>query len=307
MSSLLTVLTPSYNRAHTLNECYISLSNQTDNDFEWLIVDDGSVDNTRALVEEFQANANFPIRYIYKNNGGKHTALNIGISNIDTELTIIVDSDDILTRDAVKAIKNIWSSYRKMTKICGISFLRGYDEVNPIGDKYPKDLFISNHIECRSNMAIGGDKSEVFLTRVLKEFPFPEIDGEIFMGEGIVWNRMAHKYEMVYVNKIIYITEYLEGGLTKLGRALRIKCPIGGMINAKEGLSNRYKLKVRVKNILLYICYGFFAKKSFKDMCISSEHPKVTLLTLPFGYILYRYWKAKYLQDGRGFQWRFIF
>ena len=197
--------------------------------------------------------------------------------------------------DAVKSIKDIWLDYRKQATICGIAFLRGHDETNPIGDKFPKDLFISNHIECRSNRDVGGDKSEVFLTKVLKEFPFPEIEGEIFMGEGIVWNRMAHKYNMIYINKIIYVTKYLEDGLTRSGRKLRIQCPIGGMINAQEGLSSRYKLKVRMKNILLYTCYGFFAKKSLKEMCTDSQQPMLLLFSIPFAYSLYSYWKAKYL------------
>lgn len=295
MNHLLSVLTPTYNRAHTLINCYKSLCNQTDKDFEWLIVDDGSTDQTKTLISNWQQQAKFTIRYIFKKNGGKHTALNIGFQHIDSELTIILDSDDLLTRDAVETIRNSWPAYRATKDLCGIAFLRGFDQNNVIGDKFPQDLFISNHIECRSNMNVSGDKSEVFLTSVLKEYLFPEIAGESFIGEGLAWNRMAQKYNMVYVNKIIYISEYLEGGLTKQGRRLRVRSPIGGMLHAKEALSPKYKLHIRLKNMLLYTCYGYFARKSLKFMINDSKYPLLLLVSLPVSYGLYRYWKTKYL------------
>ena len=294
MKHTLTILTPTYNRAYILSNCYESLKFQTCKDFIWLIIDDGSIDNTKELADQWIAENKISIQYFYKKNGGKHTAINFGMLYVNTDLSMIVDSDDILTSDAVESIRDYWEKYKRNTKLCGLSFLRGYNENTQIGDKYHMDEFICNHIKC-INENLKGDKSEVFLTKILKQYPFPEIEGEKFLGEDVIWKRIGYNHDMVYINKIIYITEYLEGGLTKSGRALRIKCPIGGMINAKEGLSGKYHLKERIKNILLYTCYGFFAKKSLKIMFIDSGHPILLLFGLPFGYGLYLFWEKKYL------------
>ena len=119
-----TVLTPTYNRADKLGILYNSLMSQTDKNFKWLIVDDGSEDNTSEIVSEFIKNADFEIEYIKKENGGKHTALNVGIGKITTDLTFIVDSDDYLTDDAIQSICTEHERFKDNDRICGYSFLR---------------------------------------------------------------------------------------------------------------------------------------------------------------------------------------
>ena len=291
---LLTILTPSYNRGKLLKKCYNNLIKQTNKHFEWLIIDDGSIDDTQSIVDEFLKEDKIQIRYIYKENGGKHTALNIGFKEARGELTIIVDSDDILVLDAVEIIDKTWSQYRGSKDISSISFLRCYSNGDIIGDKFPSDYFISNHIDCRINMGIDGDKSEVYVTKILNKYQFPVFEGEKFLSEGIVWTQIGRSYKCVYINKAIYITEYLDGGLTRSGRTLRIKCPLGGMLNSKDYLHKDIKLIIRIKQMLLYQCYGFFAKKSIFEMIDDCEYKILYTLCIPGGYLLHKYWKFKY-------------
>lgn len=293
---IVSILTPTYNRGEQLKHLYNALKRQTRDNFEWIIIDDGSNDKTKEYVQEFIEENIILIKYEYKSNGGKHTALNKGIRLAEGELTFIVDSDDILTEDAIEEVILNWDKVKHMN-LCGMSFLRGYTKKQVIGDKHTEDFCIDDFINMRFNKHVKGDKAEVWVTEKLKEVPFPEIEGERFFGENYVWVNLAKKYKMLFINRIIYITEYLEGGLTKSGRTLRIRCPEGGMINAKEILGKEFSIKYRLKNIFLYICYGLFAKKSLVDMFKDSGSLILTLIGIVPGYMIYKYWKFKYMDS----------
>ena len=219
-----TVLTPAFNREKLLQNLYKSLCDQDCKDFIWLIIDDGSSDNTGEYVDKIKKNADFPIVYYKKENGGKHTALNYAYQYIETPLTFIVDSDDILTKDAISTIKKVFSKYRDEKDICGFSFLRGKPNGGYLSTSgVPRDGMKESYVECRINRNIGGDMAEVWYTHCLTEYPFPEYQGERFLGEDIVWVKMAQKYKMRFFNKVIYISDYLEDGLTNNRRKHNIK------------------------------------------------------------------------------------
>lgn len=294
---MITILTPTYNRDFTLTNLYKSLLEQTDKRFEWLIVDDGSIDTTKSLVDKFKEEEKMDIKYFYQENGGKHRALNLGIEKAAGELTFIVDSDDVLTENAIEEIYNTWKDVSEKN-LCGISFLRGFTPEKCIGDEHSSNYVIDDFINMRFNKGIGGDKAEVWVTQKLREIPFPEIEGEKFFGESYVWINLAKNYKMLFVNKIIYITEYLEGGLTKSGRKLRIQCPIGGMINAEQALGKEFNIKDRIKNAMLYVCYGCFAKIKFGNMIRQSSNRLIVIIGIVPGYVIYRYWRHKYLDKG---------
>lgn len=291
----ITVLTPTYNRANNLLICYNSLLNQTNNDFEWIIVDDGSTDNTMTTINKIKKENRIRIKYFYKTNGGKHTALNYGINHISTDLTLILDSDDYLVKDAIEQIVFYFDKYRNNSKLCGYSFLKLSPDGFTNGMEFPVDEEISSFIDMRINRKISGDKCEVFLTRCLKEFPFPEFKGEKFIGESTVWIPMSTKYDMVHINKGIYVAEYLDGGLTKMGRKLRFSSPYGGMANSKVCMMKRCRLDYRIKAAILYNCYSFFAKKTITNIPFDSDHAFLTIFTMPIGYFLFIYWKRKYM------------
>lgn len=287
-----TVLTPTFNRVGKLKNLWNSLQRQTVKDFEWLIIDDGSTDDTKEMIDELHGKANFPIRYIYKSNGGKHTALNVGIKTVSSELTFIVDSDDFLTEDAIASILEIHKKYQRQEQICGYTFLRAFPNGKINGKPFDRDEKIGSYISIRINRDdTGADKAEVFKTRYLKEFPFPEYPNEKFLGEDIVWIRMARKYEMVHLNKAIYIGNYLEDGLTNNRRKHNIQSPVGCMHRAEEFMEPDLKIKYRIKGGLQYIVYGKFAGLSIGNLICKSSHKHLVCACVPGGLLLYYKWK----------------
>lgn len=268
-----------------------SLQKQTVKDFEWLVVDDGSTDGTKNLITQLQENSDFPIRYIYKSNGGKHTALNVGIQTICSELTFIVDSDDCVTDDAVESILKIHKKYRLQNNICGYAFLRAFPDGKVNGKKFDVDEKIGSYIDVRVNGDdTSADKAEVFKTHCLKEFPFPEYPNEKFLGEDLVWVRMARKYQMVHINKAIYIGNYLEDGLTNNRRKHNIASPVGCMHRAEEFMESDLKTRYRIKGGLQYIVYGRFAGVKVVDLIRKSRHKILATVCIPGGLLLYARW-----------------
>lgn len=289
---MITVLTPTFNRGGGgLQSLWDSLQKQTVKEFEWLVVDDGSTDGTKNLITQLQEKSDFPIRYIYKNNGGKHTALNVGIQTICSELTFIVDSDDCVTDDAVESILKIHKKYRSQNNICGYAFLRVFPDGKVNGKKFDVDEKIGSYIDVRVNGDdTGADKAEVFKTHCLKEFPFPEYPNEKFLGEDLVWVRMARKYEMVHINKAIYVGNYLEDGLTNNRRKHNIASPIGCMHRAEEFMESDLKTRYRIKGGLQYIVYGRFAGVKVVDLIRKSRHKVLATVCTPGGLFLHSRW-----------------
>lgn len=298
-SPIITIITPTYNRSVNLPLLFKCLCAQTCRDFRWLCIDDGSTDNTRNVIKMFsrelaQSSSEFFIDYIYKPNGGKHTALNLAIQKVTTELFFIVDSDDILTPDAVETILKDWSRV-KDHNLCGIGYLRGYDREKVIGDLYTKDGLEDTFINERYNRGINGDKAEVWVTKCMQEAGgFPEYPGERFVSESVLWIKMARKRKMLFRNKIIYITEYLPGGLSDSGRTLRFRCPHLMAYGSLETMSKEFSMKIRLKETLLYIVYCKFGHWSLKRILKCPYKILVLVGYLP-GLLLYHYWKKKYV------------
>lgn len=290
-----TVITPAYNRAEHLKHLYKSLKTQTVSDFQWLIVDDGSTDQTGQTVQAFREEEAIFIRYLKREvSGGKHRALNMGIPTIETELTFIVDSDDYLPNDAIETILSYHEKYKGVEGLCGYSFLRCYPDGSVNTAYFKKDEEISNYRDVRINGGIGGDKAEVFYTRILQQFPFPEYEGEKFLPEDLVWMQMSGPYQMVHINRCIYIGEYLEHGLTRTGRAMKIYSPRGMMQRSAVYLNDDgVCFKVKLKMMLLYIIYGRFAGipmgRLYKDVPCKALF---ALSALP-AVLLYDKWKKE--------------
>lgn len=271
----ITILTPSYNRGEMLDKLYKSLCQQGNKNFDWLIVDDGSTDNTRQIVDTWVDEALVSIQYIYKENGGKHTALNLGISMIDSELTFIVDSDDYLTENAIETILEFHEKYEdriESDKLCGYSFLRAYSDGKVNTGEYPVDEVIDTYRQQRINNNLLGDKAEVYYTKILKQFPFEVFEGEKFMPEDAVWLKMSGPYNMVHANRVIYICDYLEGGLTKTGRKMKIYSPYGMMYRSAVYINDPdVNFRVKIKMMVLYHIYSKFAGNRDKEKCESEE------------------------------------
>lgn len=292
----ITIITPTFNRVTELINLYYSLRIQTSKKFIWLIIDDGSTDNTKCIVSGF---TDLNIKYIKKENGGKHTALNLAFDNLETELAFIVDSDDKLIYNAIEIIENDWKKYANKTSICGLVYKRISSNGDSITDNFKSYEFEENYNDYVINHHINGDKAEVFRSSILKKYRFPEYPNEKFVGEGVIWSQIAHMYNMIFINRGIYICDYLEGGLTNSGRKMRIKNPLGGMFHSKEYLSSNYSFKIREKNALLYLMYARFAKKKVLPLIFTGNSKLLLLINIIPSFILYKIWNRKYLKGGR--------
>ena len=290
----LSIITPTYNRAELLKNCFLSLCAQTDKDFEWIIVDDGSTDHTQAVVSSFEQ-AGFPIISVKKENGGKHTALNASHPYIHGKYVLILDSDDTLTDTAVAQVRQRWQEWDKSANVGMITFLRGKNRSEPFctgpvaGE--PVDI-----LRYKRRIIYSSDCCEVVRTELFQRYPFPVFAQERFMGEGVLWYRIAQTHQCVYINEVIYVCEYLEDGLTKSGRAMRIRNPRGGMLSAEVSMQKKNFWHLRIKNGLLYCCYGFFARLTLREMLADTKYKGVAALCLLPGYGLYQYWKYRYMK-----------
>ncbi|MBQ4066824.1 MAG: glycosyltransferase family 2 protein [Clostridia bacterium] len=298
MKPCLTILTPLYNRSEFIERLYYCLCAQSRKDFQWLIIDDGSTDRCDDKINEYLEYSEFPIDYVYKENGGKHTALNYSHPYIKADWVLILDSDDMLTGDAVESAASYIEKYGETADIGVISFQRGHSISDPLV-KYEDKVVVSDHIEYRINKNRPGDSCEVVRADVLREFAFPVYVGERFMNESHLWIGSADKYKTVYVPKVIYICEYIEEGLTRSGRYMWRTCPMGGMHSQIVGLNKRCSFIYRAKRAILLHYYGRLLNMKVKDICRDSGYPAfVRLFTIP-GYFLYRIWEKKYNKDNK--------
>ena len=240
---MITIFTPTYNRAGTLPRLYNSLLKQTNHKFEWIIIDDGSVDNTEEVVAQFLSNNNsFEIVYKKKPNGGKHRAINDAVKMAKHDWFFIVDSDDFIVDRAIEMIISWIKTVEDDNSFAGVAGLKGHidkeDKVGqyPSGEKY-KEYIDATNLQ-RRKFKLSGDKAEVYRTAVLLKFPFPEFEGENFMSEAVVWDAIAESgYKLRWYNEVIYRCEYLEGGLTRTLQTV--------VVNNYQGFT--YYTKTRIK------------------------------------------------------------
>lgn len=225
---LLTIFTPTYNRAHTIDRLYRSLCDQTCRDFEWLIVDDGSTDNTSAIVEQYQNQSDFSIRYYKKENGGKHTAYNFGLTLASGDLFFTVDSDDWLPADSVELISRYSAALMSNDRLAGIIALKSFANNDIIGKKYIADEAIMSLRQLELS-GQGGERSLVFKTEIARQFPFPIIRGEKFMTESVVYDKYVC-YDFLALNSALTICEYQQDGLSCNPKRVMLNNPGGYML-----------------------------------------------------------------------------
>lgn len=286
----LTIITPTYNRAELIVNLYNSLENQTNKNFCWMIVDDGSEDDTSVIISKLESNASFEVIYLKKSNGGKHTALNYGIKEIKTELTFIVDSDDTLTNDAVQNILDFHGKYKLQENIGSYTFLKGFDSKSPIVP-IESNEFIENYIEYRIRHSRPGDMAEIFKTEYLKKFPFPEFRNEKFISEDVVWIEIGKVSNSVYINKVIYICQYLQGGLTNNDKKMKFSSPLGSMMRGKRLMSKECGITANIKGAIIYNVYSCGVDKNgYICLMLDTREKFLTLITKMVTPFLYRKW-----------------
>ena len=278
----LTVFTPTYNRAYVLPVLYKSLINQTNKEFDWLIVDDGSTDNTRELVNGWVIENKINIKYFYQENAGKMQAHNKGVLECKTDYFICVDSDDYLKANSVEIILENLKKI-ETDELCGIISYKGKDESNPIGNEFPKLQYST--LSGLYEKGFLGDTSLIFKTKILREFLFPKFENEKFVPEGYIYTLIDQKYNYLVLPKIFIVCKYLSDGYTKNSLKLFNRNPIG--------MYNYYNLKLKcskglfnkIKYTIAYVCYCKVAKNknAYKDC----NNKILYILAYLFGIIFY--------------------
>lgn len=211
----LTIFTPVYNRAHTIGRTYDSLCRQTCKDFEWLVIDDGSTDNTRQLVERWISDNKISIRYIYQENQGMHGAHNTAYKNLHTELNTCIDSDDWMPDDAVEKIVSFWKKYGSVS-VAGIIGLDATEDGNVIGERFPdylKETTLRGYYE---DLKGTGDKKLVYRTSVICSVPeYPLFEGEKYVGLLYKYNLVDEQYPLLVSNNVYVIVDYQDDGSSR--------------------------------------------------------------------------------------------
>lgn len=292
-SKLITVFTPTYNRGLLLENLYKSLLNQSFSEFEWLIVDDGSKDNTKEVVAQFQSEQNIRIRYVYQANAGKHIAINTGVKHAEGLLFFIVDSDDMLPQHSLETVAKHYEMYKDKEDFGGVVGRRISMEAEVIGTISSINTAYETTLNLRYKKNIWGDFAEAYLTSVLKEFPFPYQEHERFVPEGIVWNRIAQKYKVLFLNKGIYTGEYLEDGLTSKMVKIRMRSPKLSMQYYLDLANYQVPFKVKLKACINYWRFAFHSKTGFIKHLKTLGFLK-SIVGIPFGSLMYLRDKIKH-------------
>lgn len=282
----LTVFTPAYNRAYTLPRTYESMKQQKNTDFIWLIVDDGSSDNTAELVRQWQAEENgFEIRYFYKENGGMHTAHNVAYSMIDTELNTCVDSDDALAPDAVQIIADAWENVRDKG-YAGLLALDAEFNGTIIGKDFPEGM---NETTLSGYYRGGGrgDKKLILRTDVVRQYPsYPVFEGERFVPLGSLYTMIDRDYTLSVLDQVVCLVEYLPDGATQNIIRQYYRNPNGFRYGRLVSLTGKNSPKSTLK---IYIHYAAESILAGKPVVKDAPNKLLGLLSIPFGAMLAHY------------------
>ena len=283
--SILTVFTPTYNRAYTLHKCYESLLRQTCKDFIWMIIDDGSYDNTAELVDKWKQNDNgFEIKYIYKENGGMHTAHNVAYENIDTELNICIDSDDYMPDDAVEKVIKYWNEFGN-DNYSGIVALDIYENNEVIGNKLPNQKSIKL-CDYYSNGG-KGDKKLIYRTEVINKYPaYPVFEGEKYVSLGYKYLLIDQDYDLLIMNEPVCVVEYMEDGSSRNMYRQYLRNPKGFAFLRKVHMKYDKTLKRKFLTCVHYVSSSFISKN--KKFLKESPSKFMTVIAIPLGFALYR-------------------
>jgi len=287
----ITVFTATYNRAYCLHILYESLCRQTSDDFLWLIVDDGSVDDTKALVQRWIDEAKIEIQYFYKENGGLHTGYNVAIANTQTELCVCIDSDDFMPDDAVEKILTHWSKFGSdaYAGIIGLDFyLNGKATAGNLPDV--KSVHI---IEMKIKYKYGGDTKMVHRTELLKpHVPMPTLKGEKNFNPSYIFLKVDEQYPLLVLNENLCFVDYQPDGMSNnIFNQYR---------NSPNSFAETRRLHMNRKNVPLWFIYKnaihyisscIFAKE--KNWLSKSPKKALTILAIVPGILLNMYIRYK--------------
>lgn len=291
MKEQLTVFTPTYNRKELLSRCYESLLIQTDKNFIWMIVDDGSTDGTDTLVNTWMKENLLSIKYIQKENSGKVSAINVSLEAHNTPLWVCLDSDDYFTQDAVEVILKESQSIWNDDSVCGLLALRTGEDGKVMNHKrpIPKNVSFATLQHIRYELRIETEYMLVYKSNVIKDYPYPIFEGEKFMPLSYIYDQIDQKYEYKIIHKDVMISEYEPEGMTKNKSEIIKKNPKGyNLFNRQRSILAPSKW-IRFKSLLLYGA-GYFLDSEAESSFYFNHSPYKykSLLLLPVSWLLYK-------------------
>ena len=286
----ITVFTPTYNRAYCLPKLYDSLVMQSCNDFSWLLIDDGSSDDTNALVQSWIVDNKIEIEYIFKQNGGMHSAHNVAYQKINTEFNICIDSDDFMPTNAIELLVNkiqYLKSYH-----AGIIGLDADIQGKIIGTKIPENIKESTIQDVYGIHNVTGDKKLLIKTEIVKEFPeYPIYKNEKLVPLGTLYLEIDQKYTWLCSNEVYCIVEYLPDGSSGTILKQYKKSPLGFAYNRIIKMKYSRSIVDTFKNAIHLVSSAIFSKKY--SLLYKNPNPILTFLAIPFGTILNLYIRYK--------------
>ena len=284
---ILTIFTPTFNRAYTLHKCYESLLRQTCKNFIWLIIDDGSTDNTKELVNSWINENKINIRYYYQENKGMHGAHNTAYKLIDTEINTCIDSDDYMTDDAVEKINDFWEKNRN-DELAGFVALDSYENGEIIGTKFPENLKSTTYFDIYNKYKVKGDKKFIYRSELTKLYPYPIFEGEKYVSLAYKYAKLDEKYKLALMNEVVCIVEYMDDGSSKNMLKQYKRNPKGFAFIRVDNMKNpKASLKFKFKECIHYVSSSFISKN--KNYLKETPCKILTVLAIPAGYVLYRH------------------
>jgi glycosyltransferase involved in cell wall biosynthesis len=287
MEPTLTVFTPAYNRAYTLHLCYESLKRQTSQDFEWLIIDDGSTDNTKDMVGRWIKDGLIEIRYYYQENQGMHGAHNTAYEKIKTELNVCVDSDDYLADDAVEKIVTFWTRYGG-SQYAGIVGLDAKPDGEVIGTRMPENLNAATHSDLYGKYGVKGDKKLVYrsdLTR--KAPPYPIFPDEKYCPLSFKYILIDQECPLLIMNEVLCHVEYLDDGSSMNIIKQYKRNPNGFSFFRKTAMQFAPSPKEKFREAIHYVSSNMILKN--RRYLLESPCKWTTFIATPLGIMLYVY------------------
>ncbi|RBP03143.1 glycosyltransferase family 2 protein [Rossellomorea aquimaris] len=287
----LTVFTPTYNRAYCLGQCYESLKRQTNKNFTWMIIDDGSTDHTNELVAKWVKEEQVHIIYHWQENQGMHGAHNTAYQLIHTELNVCIDSDDYMPDDAVEKILSFWNDHGS-SKVSGMIGLDAYHDGGVIGTKLPDTIGSSTLFDLYNKYGVTGDKKLVYRTELTKKYPYPIFHQEKYVGLAYKYYMLDKEYKMLLMNEVICRVEYLADGSSVNMLNQYRKNPKGFSFYRKELMKLPFaSTTFKFRQAIHYVSSSLISR----NWNFMSETPdkRLTLLALPFGITLYLYINQK--------------
>lgn len=288
----ITVFTPAYNRAYCLDRLYHSLLRQTNQNFRWLVVDDGSTDNTRELVSSWIADGKLDVEYIHKPNGGMHTAHNTAYANISTDLNVCIDSDDFMPDNVISSIYKEWKPFKNDNSIAGLIGLDESISGELIGVNFNKEYEPTTLLDYYHKQGGSGDKKLVLRSKLTMAYPaYPEYPEERLVPLDTLYTLICRDYKLIPVNKVWITVDYQVDGSSATIINQYFKSPKGFRYAREISMIYNNVFKLNLRSAIHYNISTFIIGDKYK--ILSSPKPVLTVLLSPLSFIFYLYLKRK--------------